>query len=65
MRPPPLALVVALLVVVALFAVDIATDGPTVLVTLYVLGPLLAALAAGPRPTAAVGVLALALGAIG
>ncbi len=54
----------AALIVVALFAVDIVIDGPTVLVTLYVLGPLLAAVTAGPRPTAAVGALAIVLCAI-
>jgi len=63
-RPPRLALVAALAVVAALFAADIAADGPTVLVTLYLLGPLLAALVAGPRPTAVVGLLAIALGTI-
>jgi PAS domain S-box-containing protein len=63
-RPPRLALTAGLLVVAALFAVDTVADGPAVLVTLYLLGPLLAALAAGPRPTAAVGLLALALGMI-
>ena len=54
----------AALIVLALFAVDTLADGPTVLVTLYLLGPLLSAVVAGPRPTAAVGALAIALGAI-
>ena len=64
MRPPRLALAAAFAVVAALFAVDTISDRQTVLVTLYVLGPLLAAVAAGPRPTAAVGALAIVLGTI-
>ena len=64
MRPPRLALVAAFVVVAALFAVDMVADWPPVLVTLYLLGPLLAALAAGPSAAAAVGILAIVLSAI-
>jgi len=54
--------VVAALLVAALAALDSLTAGDVVLVPMYVLGPLLAAIAASPRATAAVGVLASALG---
>jgi PAS domain S-box-containing protein len=64
LRPPRLALAAALVVVSALFAVDTISDRQTILVTVYVLGPLLAAVAAGPRATAAVGLVAIVLGAI-
>ncbi len=47
-----------------LFALDSLTGDDTVFVPGYVLGPLIVALAAGPRPTAAVGLLATALGAV-
>src|SRR3954451_22067081 len=43
---------------------DALTGTDTIFVPLYVLGPLLAALAAGPRATAAVAVLATVLGSI-
>jgi PAS domain S-box-containing protein len=43
----------------------VATGDDTILVTLYVMGPLLAALAAPPRPVAAVAVLAVGLAAAG
>ena len=49
----------------ALFVLDAVTGDETVFVPGYVLGPLLVAMAAGPRATAAVGVLATALGAVG
>jgi len=54
--------VVAALLVAALAVVDAATGDGVVLVPMYVLGPLLAAVAASPRATAAVGALASALG---
>jgi PAS domain S-box-containing protein len=54
--------VVAALLVVALAIVDAVTGDDVVLVPMYVLGPLLAAVAASPRATAAVGALASALG---
>jgi PAS domain S-box-containing protein len=54
--------VVAALLVVALTALDLATGRDIVIVPLYVLGPLLAALAATPQATAVVGLLAAALG---
>jgi len=55
--------VVAALLVTALAIVDAVTDDDdVVLVPMYVLGPLLAAVAASPRATAAVGVLASVLG---
>jgi PAS domain S-box-containing protein len=53
---------VAALLVTALAIVDAATGEDVVLVPMYVLGPLFAAVAASPRATAAVGVLASALG---
>jgi PAS domain S-box-containing protein len=49
----------------ALFALDTLTGDDTVFVPGYVLGALIVALAAGPRPTAAVGVVATALGFAG
>jgi PAS domain S-box-containing protein len=55
--------VVAALLVVAFAVADAVTGGDVVLVPMYVLGPLLAAVAASPRATAAVGLLASALGA--
>jgi PAS domain S-box-containing protein len=54
--------VLAALFVTALAIVDGVTGDDVVLVPMYVLGPLLAAVAASPRATAAVGVLASALG---
>jgi PAS domain S-box-containing protein len=53
---------VAALLVTALAIVDVATGDDVVLVPMYVLGPLFAAVAASPRATAGVGVLASALG---
>ncbi len=64
MRPPLVALATALLVV-ALFALDLATGGGTVLVTLYLTGPLLAALFTGWRATLGVAALTVVLGTIG
>ena len=64
MRPPVLVIAAAV-VMAALFALDTSTGDDTVFVPGYVLGPLIVALAAGPRPTAAVGVLATALGLVG
>ena len=64
MRPQVLA-VAAAVVMAALFVLDAVTGDETVFVPGYVLGPLLVAMAAGPRATAAVGVLATALGAVG
>ncbi len=49
----------------ALFVLDTLTGDDTVFVPGYVLGPLIVALAAGPRPTAAVGIVATALGFFG
>src|SRR5262245_3274676 len=49
----------------ALFILDSVTGDETIFVPGYVLGPLIAALAAGPRPVAAVGVVAIALGFVG
>ena len=49
----------------ALFVLDTVTGDDTVFVPGYVLGPLIVALAAGPRPTAAVGLVATALGFVG
>jgi PAS domain S-box-containing protein len=54
--------VLAALLVTALAILDAVTGDEVVLVPMYVLGPLFAALAASPRATAAVGVLASALG---
>ena len=48
----------------ALFALDSLTGDDTVFVPGYVLGPLIVALAVGPRPTAAVGILVTALGLV-
>jgi PAS domain S-box-containing protein len=56
--------VVAALLVVALAILDLLTGKHIVIVPLYVLGPLIAAMAAGPRATAAVGTLASVLGAV-
>jgi PAS domain S-box-containing protein len=64
LRPPALA-VIAVLVMAALFALDSLTGDRMVYVPGYIVGPLLLAMAAGPRPTAALGALALVLGAIG
>ena len=50
-------------VMAALFVLDMLTGDDTVFVPGYVLGPLLVALAAGARPTAAVGVAATGAGA--
>jgi PAS domain S-box-containing protein len=54
--------VVAALLVVVLAILDTVTGNDVVLVPMYVLGPLLAAVAASPRATAAVGALASGLG---
>ena len=54
----------AALLVAVLAAVDALSGESTIIVPLYVLGPLLAALAGTPRATAAVAVLASVLGAI-
>ena len=64
MRPQVLA-VAAAVVMAALFVFDAVTGDETVFVPGYVLGPLLVAMAAGAQATAAVGVLATALGAVG
>jgi PAS domain S-box-containing protein len=56
--------VVAALLVTALAIVDAVTGNDVVLVPMYVLGPLLAALAASPAATAAIGLFASALGAV-
>lgn len=64
MRPPVLV-VAAALVVAALLALDLLTGDELVFVPAYFVGPLLVALAAGPRPTAAAGVAATALGLVG
>ena len=53
---------VAALLVVAFAIVDAVTGDAVVLVPMYVLGPLFAALVASPRATAAVGLLASLLG---
>ncbi len=57
--------VAAALVVAALFALDVVTGDELVFVAGYVVGPLLVALAAGPRPTAAAGLAVTALGLVG
>jgi PAS domain S-box-containing protein len=62
---PRLLAIAAAVVMAALFALDTATGDETVFVPGYVLGPLIVALLAGPRPTAAVGLVATALGLIG
>jgi PAS domain S-box-containing protein len=64
LRPRVFAIAAAV-VMAALFALDTATGNDIVFVPGYVLGPLIVALLAGPRPTAAVGVVATALGLIG
>jgi PAS domain S-box-containing protein len=56
--------VLAVLLLAALAVGDALTGDDTVIVPLYVLGPLLASLAAGPRITALVAVLASVLGAV-
>jgi PAS domain S-box-containing protein len=63
LRPPPLAILAALAVVVV-FVVDLATGDETVLVPAYVLGPLTAAVAARPRSTAALAVGTTALATV-
>jgi PAS domain S-box-containing protein len=63
LRPPWVPALAALLVV-AMAIGDALTGEDTIFVPLYVLGPLLAALAAGPRVTAAVALLAIVLGTI-
>jgi PAS domain S-box-containing protein len=63
LRPPWVPVLAALLVVVMAF-VDAVTGEDTIFVPLYVLGPLLASLAAGPPATGAVALLASVLGAI-
>jgi PAS domain S-box-containing protein len=52
-------------VVAGLFIVDLVTGDDTVLVTLYLVGPLLAAVATGTRATATVAALAVVLGTVG
>jgi PAS domain S-box-containing protein len=64
LRPPVLA-VAAAVVMAALFALDALTGDDMVFVPGYVLGPLLVALAAGPRPTAVVGLVATVLALAG
>ena len=64
MRPQVIA-VTAAVVMAVLFVLDSLTGDETIFVPGYVLGPLIAALAAGPRPVAAVGVVATALGFVG
>jgi PAS domain S-box-containing protein len=54
--------VLAALLVALLTAIDLVTGSDVIVVPLYVLGPLLAAVASSPRATAAVGVLASVLG---
>ena len=56
--------VLAACLVALLFAADLISGDEVILVPLYVLGPLLAALVSSSRATAAVGVLASVLGAI-
>jgi PAS domain S-box-containing protein len=63
LRPPWVPALAALLVV-ALAVADAISGESTVIVPLYVLGPLLAAVAGGRRATAAVGVLASVLAAV-
>jgi PAS domain S-box-containing protein len=63
LRPSAVA-VLATLAIAVLFALDVLTGEETVLVPLYVLGPLIAALAAHPRETAAISALTIALAAI-
>ena len=64
MRPPALA-IAASVIVVALFALDLATGDDTVFVTQYLIGPLLAALATSARVTACVAALTVVLAAVG
>ena len=64
MRPQILA-VAAAVVMAVLFILDSLTGDETIFVPGYVLGPLIAALAAGPRPVAMVGLVATALGFVG
>ena len=64
MRPPAVA-VVAAVTVAALFAVDVTTGEDTVFVTLYLIGPLIAAVATSTRPAAGVALLTVALAAVG
>jgi PAS domain S-box-containing protein len=54
----------AALLVVAMAIGDAVTGEDTIFVPLYVMGPLLAALAAGPRATAGVAILASVLGTV-
>ena len=63
MRPPLLAALAAL-VTGSLVVLDVLTGESTVLVPLFLLGPLIAALGTGPRATAAVAALTIALAAI-
>jgi PAS domain S-box-containing protein len=64
LRPLPFACAAAVVVAV-LFVLDRVSGDDTIFVTLYVLGPLLAALFTAPGPTAAVAALAIVLAAIG
>jgi PAS domain S-box-containing protein len=61
---PPLAVALAALAVAVLFALDAVTGEDLILVPAYVLGPLIAALAARPRVTAALAAVTIALAAI-
>jgi PAS domain S-box-containing protein len=49
------------LILVALFVADVLTSDDTVLVALYALGPLIAALGGSPRAASAIGALAISL----
>jgi hypothetical protein len=55
LRPSAL-LAAAVVVLAALFVLDVVTGDDMVFVAGYVLGPLLVALAAGPRTTAVAGI---------
>jgi sigma-B regulation protein RsbU (phosphoserine phosphatase) len=60
---PPWVPVLAALLVIAMAIADALTGESTIFVPLYVLGPLLASMAAGPEVTAVVAALACVLGA--
>jgi hypothetical protein len=49
------------LILVALFVADVLTSDEAVLVALYALGPLIAALGGSPRAASAIGALAISL----
>jgi PAS domain S-box-containing protein len=63
LRPSAL-LAAAAVVLAALFVLDLVTGAGTVFVPAYVIGPLLVALAAGPRATAIAGIATTALGLV-